>query len=330
MKLRRILKDSGPTVQAQGQSGWVQLDRIEDLSTIGGVLGTTNNLSDDVLSVLALGPVGWSALAERVDQLESDDDGSTEPILPFAPASFRDFMLFEDHVIAASRGYARRFMPWSFPVTQAIEFITRKPMNVFRPHRLWYQQPIYYLSNHLNIVVSGTPITWPRYSSALDYELELGAVLAHPLHNATAEEAHRAIGGFVVLNDFSARDVQKEEMDSGFGPQKAKHFASSISSTIVTADEVLASIDQLNATVEINGHVVAQCRSEGMHHSLAEAIAFASQGEKLFPGELFGSGTFPGGTGIENGAWLRPEDDLRLTIDRVGSVQNMIREEAAP
>ncbi|MEO1041429.1 MAG: fumarylacetoacetate hydrolase family protein [Pseudomonadota bacterium] len=327
MKLRRILTDVGPKVQAKNRTGWVRLDRIDDLSTIGGDLEENRDLHDDMLAVLSLGSKGWSVLAERIEQLEPDASDQGQTILPFVPTSFRDFMLFEEHVIAASRGYVQRFMPQLFPVTQAIEFLTRKPMGRFRPHRLWYKQPIYYLSNHLNIQASGSDVVWPSYTAALDYELELGAVLAHPLRNATTEQAREAIGGFVVLNDFSARDVQKEEMDSGFGPQKAKHFASSLSDTIVTADEVNPYIDQLDATIEINGQLVAQCSSKGMQHTLAEAIAFASNGENLYPGELFGSGTFPGGAGIENGSWLNPGDKLRMTINRVGSLDNIIRKE---
>jgi 2-keto-4-pentenoate hydratase/2-oxohepta-3-ene-1,7-dioic acid hydratase in catechol pathway len=180
------------------------------------------------------------------------------------------------------------------------------------------------MSNALTFVGSGTPVSAPSYSDALDYELELGAVLAKPLLNATPEQALDAIGGFVVLNDFSARDVQREEMTSGFGPQKAKHFRSSMSEVLVTADELLADVNRLAARVLINERPVVETSTEGMQYGLAEVIARVSRDEPLFPGELFGSGTLPGGSGMENGHWLKPGDRLRMEIDRVGVIEHEV------
>ncbi|MGD0641310.1 MAG: fumarylacetoacetate hydrolase family protein, partial [Roseiarcus sp.] len=146
------------------------------------------------------------------------------PLLPIQPLSFRDFMLFERHAVDAARGYAKRFMPGRYKLAHALERLSGATFPPFKPAPLWYRQPIYYMSNHLAFVPSGAPVRGPSYSGALDYELELGFILAQPLFNASAEEATRAIGAFVVLNDFSARDLQFAEMRSGFGPQKSKHF----------------------------------------------------------------------------------------------------------
>ena len=144
-----------------------------------------------------------------------------------------------------------------------------------------------------------------------------------PIRCATLrrDEAEAAIGGFVVLNDLSARDVQLDEMRSGFGPQKAKHFASAMSAEIVTSDEILPRQNALTGGVSINGRAVARCSTQNPRYTLAEAIAFASRDETLHPGELFGSGTLPGGSGMETGAWLQPGDRLTLTIDGVGGHQ---------
>lgn len=234
-------------------------------------------------------------------------------------------MLYEKHAINAARGMVRRLMPGVFPVTQAFEMVTGRPFPKFKPHKLWYRRPIYYLGNHMTIITDGDHMTWPIYTDLLDYELEIGAILAHPLRNANADEA-AAIGGFVVLNDFSARDVQIDEMQSGFGPQKSKHFGSAISAEIVTADEVLPIFENLTGAVAINGQRVAAVSAAGGQFTLPEAIAFASQGENLFPGELFGSGTLPGGAGIENGAFVVPGDRLTLTITTLGSVTNIVTE----
>lgn len=114
------------------------------------------------------------------------------------------------------------------------------------------------MSNALTIVPSGVPISAPSYSHALDFELELGVVLGAPLRDATVEQATAAIAAVVVVNDFSARDVQLPEMRSGFGPQKSKHFVTSMSSTAVAGAAVRDRLDRLTANVVINGTTVSK------------------------------------------------------------------------
>lgn len=324
MKLRRCQSPTGPEVQAWIDSHWVSLKQTSGLSLLAEQHGVHGDLASDLLAVLKLGHAGWQSLEQKLRGMQQPASETGAPLLPVEPASFRDFMLFEKHVIDSSRGYVKRFMPRMYPVTQVIEGLTGKPFKRFRPHKLWYQQPIYYFGNHLNFGVSGDQIRWPSYTKALDYELELGAILARPLFNASENDAADAIGGFVVLNDVSARDVQKDEMECGFGPQKAKHFYSTMSATVVTADEVLRRTDHLCGRVSINGQHVTDCSTQDMKFSMAEAIAFASKDEPLHPGELFGSGTLPGGTGMENGRWLSPGDNVTLSIDAIGAVTNTI------
>ena len=245
-------------------------------------------------------------------------------LLPFQPLSFRDFMLYERHVVDSTRGYVRRFLPAVYVLAKGYEGITGRTFPRFRPKPLWYQQPIYYMGNHLTFVPSATDVQAPSYSTALDYELELGFVLSRPLFNASPDEAIKAIGGFVVLNDLSARDVQRAEMESGFGPQKAKHFMSSMSDTVATADAVLPRVEELVASVRINGREVAKPSTQGMQYSLGEVLAHASKSEALYPGELFGTGTLPGGSGMENGCWLKSGDELHLSIEGVGDIHHRI------
>ncbi|MFE3028042.1 fumarylacetoacetate hydrolase family protein [Nocardia tengchongensis] len=245
-------------------------------------------------------------------------------VLPVCPASFRDFMLFEEHAVDAARGLTKRFMPAGYRVAQVYEALTRRTFPPFRPHALWYSQPIYYMSNALTIVPSGVPVTPPVYSRALDFELELGVVLGAPLRDATVEQAAAAIAAVVVVNDFSARDVQLPEMRSGFGPQRSKHFLSSMSATAVAGSAVADRLDRLTASVTINGNTVSRTGTQGMRYSMAEAIAHVSRGEQLYPGELLSSGTLPGGSGMELGHWLAPGDDLRLEIDGIGVIEHRI------
>jgi 2-keto-4-pentenoate hydratase/2-oxohepta-3-ene-1,7-dioic acid hydratase in catechol pathway len=178
------------------------------------------------------------------------------------------------------------------------------------------------MGNHLAFVTDGAAVASPSYTHAFDYELELGFVPA--AFSMRAEEAETAIGGFVVLNDSSARDVQREEMNSGFGPQKAKHFASAISNVGVTADEVLPRWRSLKGYVRINGFLVAEPVAENPRWSLGEVLTHASRSEHLHPGELFGTGTFPGGSGIETGHLLSVGDVIEIGIEGVGALTNCI------
>lgn len=235
-------------------------------------------------------------------------------------------MVFEKHAVDAARGMARRFVPAGSRLAGAYETLTRRTFPAFRPHQLWYRQPIYYMSNAVTIVPSGIPIAFPSYSRALDFELELGVVLGEPLRDATVEQAAAAIAAVVVINDFSARDVQLAEMRSGFGPQRSKHFTSSMSATAVAGQPVADRLDRLTATVAINGNTLSRTGTQGMRFSMAEVIAHVSQSEELYPGELLSTGTLPGGSGMELGRWLAPGDDLRLEIDGIGVIEHRIQQ----
>lgn len=300
MKLRRVYTEGRLELQSQNADASWAPER--DASPLGGAVYSGE----------------WElAVAQRHHELAGR-------VLPFQPASFRDFMLYERHATDAARGLVRRFHPGQSRAAEAIEKLTRKPFPLFRPKPLFYRQPIYYMSNHLSFVPSGTPVAFPSYTAALDFELELGFVLKAPLFNATATEALAAIGAFVVVNDFSARDVQRAEMATGLGPQKAKHFASSMSEVAVTADEILPHIESLNGSVAINGRRVSTVSSAGAQWSVGDMLAHASRDEKLYPGELFATGTLPGGSGMETGHWLQPGDELTLILDRVGEIRHRI------
>lgn len=300
MKLRRVIADDRLELQAMSADGsWAP---APDPSALGGPV---------------FAPEWELANAQRHHELSGS-------VLPFQPASFRDFMLYEKHAVDAARGLVSRFMPAAAPVAAVFEKLAKKPFPPFKPKPLFYRQPIYYMSNHLTFVPSGTPVACPDYSEALDYELEIGFVLKSPLFNATPQEALAAIGAFVVVNDLSARDVQRAEMVTGLGPQKAKHFASSMSAVAITADEILPRIDRLTGSVVINGRAVSTVSSAGPQWTIGDMLAHASRSERLYPGELFATGTLPGGSGMETGNWLRPGDEVMLTIDGIGEIAHAI------
>ena len=293
MRFRKQEKNGSYRLQYEGESGW------QDVGT-----GSEEER-------IFLTATGQSAI-----------DG-TDP-KPFAPKSYRDFMLSETHYINAAKTYAKTNRPTAWRIAQIYEKLTGKVHPKLKPAPLWYREPIYYMGGHLNFFGHNETIIWPDYSRVMDYELELGFVLAKPLFNATPDAAEAAIGGFVVFNDFSARDVQMPEMQSGFGPQKSKHFANAISSVFVTADEILPKFDKLTGHISINGQEVASARPEGLRFTLGQALAHVSRGEHLYPGEFFATGTWPGGCGLENGHMLSRGDKITLSIDGVGSLTNTI------
>lgn len=318
MKLRRVAAGQTTRVEIEAPQGWVPV-----AAAMARMASPDQGLADDVIALLAQPAEVCHRLTEAARDV-APAPGEGRALLPFAPRSFRDFMLYEAHAIDAARGFVRRFMPASARVVGAYEALTRRTFPKLRPHALWHRQPIYYMGNHLTFAADENDIAMPNYTRALDYELELGFVLAHPLLDADPATAESAIAGFVVLNDLSARDVQLAEMGSGFGPQKAKHFASAMSAVVVSADEILPRWRDLKGSVRLNGSLIAECSTAGACWSLGEVLAHASRGEQLVPGELFGTGTLPGGSGIETGRLLERGDIIELAIDGIAKLSNRI------
>ena len=319
MKLRRVETGGGAArVELLAPQGWVPAAAAASM-----ISSFNQGIAYDVVALLALPPEMRERLSQAARDVAPAGDDAVA-VLPFAPRSFRDFMLYERHAIDAARGFIRRFMPVSAAIVAAYESVARRTFPMLKPHPLWRDQPIYYMGNHLTFAADGDDIAMPSYTRALDYELEVGFVLAHPLRDADVVSAEAAIGGFVVLNDFSARDVQLDEMRSGFGPQKAKHFRSAMSAVVVSAEEILPRWPELQGGVHHNGALMCQCAAADARWSLGEVLAHASRGEQLLPGELFGTGTLPGGSGIEHGRLLERGDTITLAIDGIGTLSNRI------
>jgi 2-keto-4-pentenoate hydratase/2-oxohepta-3-ene-1,7-dioic acid hydratase in catechol pathway len=244
MKLRRVKIGGDLHVELLAPHGWVEVAKC--LAQLEQPAGESARIvAGDIVALLGAPAELRAAIVETAKKIEPAATAEGDATIPFEPRSFRDFMMYEVHAVAAARGFVRTQMPAAFQVVRAYEALTRRTFPKLKPHALWYRQPLYYMGNHLTFATDGEAVAVPPYVRALDYELELGFVLAHPLRDAAPETAEAAIGGFVVLNDFSARDVQIAEMASGFGPQKSKHFRSAISKVVVTADEILPRWRQL-------------------------------------------------------------------------------------
>ena len=233
--------------------------------------------------------------------------------LPASIPSFRDFYAFESHVRNARKRRGLDMVPE------------------------WYDAPAFYFSNTASIVGHGSIIRKPAETNELDYELEIAVVIGQEGGDIRVEEADGYIAGFTILNDWSARDIQRNEMKVGLGPAKGKDFATSIGPHLVTPDEledrVLPDASRgkrydLVMTASVNGREYSRGNARDMHWTFAELIAHASRNTVLKAGDLIGSGTvgtgciteFPEGTY----PWLRAGDLVRLDIERLGTLENRI------
>ncbi len=269
------------------------------------------------------------ALGELVDGFnvaggprDADDDAVLgERDLAFGPPvlrppSFRDFYAFEQHVATM----------WSRRQNEIPE--------------AWYRLPIFYFSNVSEVRGPNDAVWAPRDSKELDFELEVGAIVDTPAFDLPPERAAEAIGGYLLLNDWSARDLQRDESTVRLGPAKGKDFALSIGPWIVTPDELADRIGddakapdlELTATVAGADGTVAEV-SRGSwsvaRYSFGEMLARASADVHVRPGDLLGSGTLGTGCLLEVkdatlGRWLEPGDLVTLAGDRLGRLDTPI------
>jgi 2-keto-4-pentenoate hydratase/2-oxohepta-3-ene-1,7-dioic acid hydratase in catechol pathway len=213
------------------------------------------------------------------------------------PASYRDFMVFEEHF---SFGYR-----WQ-----------NKPVP-----DVMYELPVNYAGDPLSFIGPDDEIPWPNYTRRLDYELELGIVIGRAGRNLRPEDALDHVLGLTILNDVSARDIQSREMTGGLGPSKGKHFACVTGPVVTTLDELPAS---LRMQASVNGEQLCDTSSDQMVWSAAEMVAWASQGETLAPGALLGSGTCNGGSTIELDRRLAPGDEIEFVVEGLGVLRNRL------
>jgi fumarylacetoacetate (FAA) hydrolase len=254
------------------------------------------------------------ALADLLDG-EADEPMSADelafgpPILQ--PPSLRDFYAFEGHVRTM---WERR----GGTVPEA-----------------WYRLPIFYFSNVSEIRGPGDGVWRPAASNELDYELEVAALIDTPVHDLPAERGEEAIGGYMVMNDWSARDLQREETTVRLGPAKGKDFATSIGPWLVTPDELADARSgtgyDVVMTASVNGEELSRGSWSSAQFGFGEMVARASADVRLRPGDLLGSGTVGTGCLLEIKdkklkRWLEPGDVVTLAVERLGELTNPVVE----
>ena len=186
----------------------------------------------------------------------------------------------------------------------------------------WYKFPVAYKGNPDSIFGPEDKIKKPKYTKKLDYELELGLVIGKKGIDIEKEKADQYIFGYTIFNDFSARDIQFEEMSVGLGPFKGKDFATSIGPCIVTADEVNPT--KINMKAKVNGEKWSDGYLNDMQFSFEEIISHLSDEEYIFPGDLIGSGTIGRGCGLELGKTIDVGDVVELSAEKIGILRNYI------
>jgi 2-keto-4-pentenoate hydratase/2-oxohepta-3-ene-1,7-dioic acid hydratase in catechol pathway len=215
------------------------------------------------------------------------------------PSSLRDFIAFEDHIAATSKKRGQSIPPE------------------------WYKTPVYYKGNHRTIMGPDEALSWPLETTKLDYELELACVIGRKGRDISERLAEDYIAGYTIMNDFSARDIQFQEMACRLGPAKGKDFATALGPCLVTPDEI-ADLGALTMIARVNGEVWSRGRFGTIHWSFAQMISHVARDETIYPGDVFGSGTVGGGCGLELDRYLKPGDVVELEIQPIGVLRTRV------
>jgi 2-keto-4-pentenoate hydratase/2-oxohepta-3-ene-1,7-dioic acid hydratase in catechol pathway len=227
------------------------------------------------------------------------------------PPSIRDFYAFEAHVATARH-------------TRGLEM-----------EPAWYDAPVFYFTNPAAVLGPDDVVLAPHGCSELDYELEVAAVIGHAVRDCSITEGLHAIAGFTIMNDWSARDVQRREMRVGLGPSKGKDFATSLGPSLVTPDELDgfdAGRPRASMVATVQGVEWSRGDLADIHYPWGEIVAHAAQDATLRPGDVLGSGTVGTGCILELAAvhggdrypWLVPGDVVELSVDGLGTLRNRV------
>jgi 2-keto-4-pentenoate hydratase/2-oxohepta-3-ene-1,7-dioic acid hydratase in catechol pathway len=237
-------------------------------------------------------------------------------LAPIHPPTVRDFVAFEEHVEGMRR---------------SVDGASGVPEQ-------WYAAPTFYFTNPYSILGPADDVPVPPGCAAFDFELEVAAVIGRAGRDIPPDQARDHIIGYTIMNDWSARDLQKAEMRVGLGPAKGKDTSTTLGPWLVTADELEPYRDadgflDLELTAEVNGEQVGHDRLSHMGWTFEDMVAYASRGTWVRPGDVLGSGTCGNGGCLaelwgRNGAQtpppLRPGDVVTVTVQGIGSLSSTV------
>jgi 2-keto-4-pentenoate hydratase/2-oxohepta-3-ene-1,7-dioic acid hydratase in catechol pathway len=261
------------------------------------------------------GPLDGAAQRAEADATQEFALDSVHLLPPVPrPPSVRDFYAFEQHVKTARQRRGLEMDPD------------------------WYELPVFYFSNPAAITGPFDDVAVPPGTQQLDFELEVAAVVGREGADLEPEEAEAYIAGFCVMNDWSARDIQRREMKLSMGPVKGKDFATTLGPWLVTPDELAPyrkdRAFDLAMTAMVNGREYSRASLSDIYWSFGEMLAYASRGTRILPGDVIGSGTCGTGCilelslvhGEEAFPWLKPGDEVTLEVEHIGRVTNRVVE----
>lgn len=302
-------------------------DRIYSITEAANTLGVS--IPESILGIIQQGEAAFDILRNIQSKLIADELIAPVEYIKLAspipnPPSCRDAYAFRQHVEAARRNRGVEMIP---------EFD---------------QYPIFYFTNHNAVFGEGDVVVEKDHLEKLDFELEWAAVIGKRGKNISSSDADNYIAGFTIMNDFSARLLQMEEMKLNLGPAKGKDFATTLGPYLITPDELkdieinTAFGKQYDLKMEAyhNGELISEGNTRDMTWTFAEVIERVSYGVEIFPGDVIGSGTVGTGCYLElngtrariakesgqsyNPVWLMPGDTIELKVDKLGSLTNRI------
>lgn len=278
----------------------------DDVFRIPGATDLLDLLGDDGETLRG---AGERALASSTDVTPIDGIAPLSPI--GVPPAVRDFYAFENHVKAGRAWRGLEMDP------------------------LWYRLPAFYFSNPYAVTGTGD-VAVPPGCTQFDFELEVAAIIGRAGANLTPKEGEDRVVGYCVMNDWSARDLQQEEMRLSMGPVKGKDSATGLGAFFVTKDELRdARTDtgyDLTMTCTVNGVEYSRANWSEVYWSFGEMISYASRGTEVRAGDVVGSGTCGTGCivelshtyGGERFPWLKPGDEVVAQVEGLGLLTNVV------
>ncbi|RNJ78667.1 MAG: FAA hydrolase family protein [Nitrosopumilus sp. H8] len=183
--------------------------------------------------------------------------------------------------------------------------------------------PVIVLKPRTALAGSGSEITCPDFVGQLDYEIELAVVIGRDCKCVTAEEARGAVFGYMVLNDVSARDIQRA--DGQFGRAKGFDTFAPCGPWITTADEI-DDAQNLSMRTRVNGKTRQDSSTRNMSIAIPEIISRLSRVMTLEKGDIISTGT-PAGVALNNPGteFLKNGDRIEMEIEGLGELKNTVR-----
>jgi len=301
---------------------WVTVRRENEMHAVGVVHEGEVRILDYATPLLTLIQEGPDALTTAGTQafnhpvevvaLAAAQLASPLPVVP----TIRDFYAFEQHVRTARKGRGLDMDPD------------------------WYELPVFYFSNPYAVCGPEDDVAMAPGTAEMDYELEVAVVVNRWAHNVSVKEAQSLIAGYMIMNDWSARDIQRREMKLSMGPVKGKDFATGFGPYFVTPDEVDdawqsgATAPDLAMVARVNGVEYSRASLADVYYSFAQMISYASRGTHVAPGDVIGSGTCGTGCilelslthGLDAYPYLKAGDVVELEVDRLGVLRNTVAE----